>query len=182
MPSGQVTPPEHGGATLGLSRHSVPIAELQLRVSPGLRDNRPMDGGLRINQSLSIPRAELSWRFSRSSGPGGQGVNTTDSRVELTFDVAASRALTPHLRARAIERLGDRLRDGTLTVSAAEHRSQLQNRQAAERRLAEQLAQAVAPPPPGRRKTKPSRSSVEKRLNSKRKRSDTKRLRRSTED
>ena len=99
-----------------------------------------------VSPRLSIPDAELSWRFSRSSGPGGQSVNTTDSRVELSFDVARSPALGPTLRARALERLGDRLVDGVVTVAAEEHRSQLRNRQAARARLAELLRAATAPP------------------------------------
>ena len=103
-----------------------------------------------------MPEAELSWRFSRSSGPGGQGVNTTDSRAELSFDVHRSPALPEHLRARALRALAPRLVDGVLTVAASEHRSQLQNREAAEQRLAQLLREAVArrrrrAGPPGRR-------------------------------
>ena len=86
-----------------------------------------------------IPADELSWRFSRSSGPGGQSVNTSDSRVELSYDVAASSALGPLLRERALTALADRLVNGVLTVSASEHRSQLRNREAASRRLASVL-------------------------------------------
>ena len=106
-----------------------------------------MPGPLPVRGSVVIPEAELRWRFSRSSGPGGQGVNTTDSRVELSFDVAATTALGPTLKARALERLGPRLVDGVLTVAASEHRSQLRNREAAEARLASTLAEAIAPPP-----------------------------------
>ena len=90
---------------------------------------------------------ELRWRFSRSSGPGGQSVNTTDSRVELSLDVSTTEALGPVLRERALAALADRLVDGVLTVSAAEHRSQLQNRRAARARLAALLRDATAPPP-----------------------------------
>ncbi|MEI7889061.1 MAG: alternative ribosome rescue aminoacyl-tRNA hydrolase ArfB [Actinomycetes bacterium] len=136
-----------------------------------------MSEPIRINGWVSIPRSELSVRFSRSSGPGGQGVNTTDSRVELTFDLAHSQSLTQHFRDRAIQRLGSKLVDGTLTVVASEHRSQRQNRQAAEKRLVETLAAAFAPPPAPRRKTKPSRSSVQKRITAKKRRGETKRLR-----
>ena len=93
-----------------------------------------------------IPEAELRWRFSRSSGPGGQSVNTTDSRVELSYDLAASAALGPTLKTRALRRLAGRLADGVLTVSASEHRSQLRNRKAAEMLLAQMLDQAIAPP------------------------------------
>ncbi|MEI6447951.1 MAG: alternative ribosome rescue aminoacyl-tRNA hydrolase ArfB [Actinomycetes bacterium] len=133
--------------------------------------------GLRVGPRLTIPKAELSVRFSRSSGPGGQGVNTTDSRVELSFDLLASPSVSEFLKRRAVERLGSRLVGGVLTVTASSERSQLQNRQAAERRLAEILAGALAPPPKPRRKTKPTRSSVEKRISAKKRRGETKRLR-----
>src|SRR5207244_12567417 len=126
---------------------------------------------------LVIPDHELSWRFSRSSGPGGQGVNTTDSRVELSYDVQGSPALSDVHRARALERLGSRLVDGVLTVSASEHRSQLRNREAAQARLVETLPAAIAPPPRPRRATKPSRGVVERRLPAKRRRAASKRLR-----
>lgn len=125
-----------------------------------------------------MPEAELSWRFSRSSGPGGQSVNTSDSRAELSVDVARGGWLDEHLRARALDRLGPRLVDGVLTVAASEHRSQLQNREAAERRLAQLLREAVAPPAPPRRPTRPTRGSKERRLEGKRQRSELKRSRR----
>jgi ribosome-associated protein len=137
-----------------------------------------MPGDLRLRGSLVVPEAELSWRFSRSSGPGGQSVNTTDSRAELSFDVARTTALGPVLKARALERLGDRLVDGVLTVAASEHRSQLQNRRAAEERLAELLVEALAPPPRPRRATRPSKGAVQRRLDEKKRRGHTKRLRR----
>lgn len=133
-----------------------------------------MPAPLIVNDSVVIPEAELVWRFSRSSGPGGQGVNTTDSRVELTFDVAASGALPEPLKARALERLGS----PTITIAASEHRSQLRNREAAQQRLAQRLREAIAPPPKRRRPTKPSRGAVERRLAGKKQRSDIKRLRR----
>jgi ribosome-associated protein len=132
-------------------------------------------GPLVVTPRLTVPEHELSWRFSRSSGPGGQSVNTSDSRAELSFDVARSAALAEHLRARAVERLAGRLVDGVLTVAASEHRSQLQNREAAERRLAQLLREAVAPPAPGRRATRPTRGSKERRLQVKRQRSELKR-------
>ena len=135
-------------------------------------------GPLRITPSLLIPAHELTWRFSRSSGPGGQGVNTTDSRVELTFDLADSQALPPDLKSRALSRLSTRLTNGRLTITAAEFRSQLRNRQAARDRLAATLAEAVAPPPRTRRATKPSKGAVERRLTDKTRRSQIKRLRR----
>lgn len=137
-----------------------------------------MSDGLRVRGSVLIPQSELHWQFSRSSGPGGQGVNTSDSRVQLSFDVGRSSALGPLLRSRALERLADRLVDGVLTVSASEQRSQWQNRQAAQERLVSLLADATAPPPRPRVATRPSRRSVEARLESKRRRSRTKRLRR----
>ncbi|MBF8189168.1 aminoacyl-tRNA hydrolase [Nonomuraea sp. K274] len=133
-----------------------------------------MPGPLVVNDSVVIPDAELEWRFSRSSGPGGQGVNTTDSRVELTFDVAASTVLPPALKARALDRLGAE----KITIAASEYRSQLRNREAAAHRLAQKLREAIAPPAKRRRPTKPSRGAVERRISAKKHRSDVKRLRR----
>ncbi len=124
----------------------------------------------------------MRWRFSHSSGPGGQAVNTADSRVELSLDVANTNALGPVQRARALERLAGRLVDGVLTVTASEQRSQLRNREAALERMAEILAAAVAPPPPKRRPTRPSRRAVERRIAAKRRRAETKRLRRADDD
>ncbi len=115
--------------------------------------------------------AELGWRFSRSSGPGGQNVNSTDTRVELLFNLASSAALPPALKARALERLAPRLVDGALVIVASEHRSQWQNRVAAQRRLVDLLQGAIAPPAPPRRRTKPTRGSVERRLAAKKQRS-----------
>jgi ribosome-associated protein len=135
-------------------------------------------GPLRVGRSILVPEHELRWRFSHSSGPGGQSVNTADSRVELSFDVASSPALGPIQRARALQRLSRRLVDGVLTITASEHRSQYRNREAARERLAATLADAVAPPPPRRRQTKPSATANERRLAAKRRRSETKRLRR----
>jgi ribosome-associated protein len=133
-------------------------------------------------RTLEIPDSELSWRFSRSGGPGGQSVNTADSRVELSWDVANTTALGPTLKARALERLAGRLVDGVLTVAASEHRSQFQNRRTAEARLLETVRAAIAPPPRPRRPTKPSRGSVERRLAGKKNRGDIKKLRRSPPD
>ena len=135
-------------------------------------------GPLRVTASVVIPAHELAWRFSRSSGPGGQGVNTTDSRVELSFDLAGSGALPPELKARALARLSGRLTNGQITIAAAEYRSQLRNRQAARERLAALLAEALAPPPRARRATKPSKGAVARRLEDKTRRSQIKRLRR----
>jgi ribosome-associated protein len=141
-----------------------------------------MAGPLRVTDSVVVPERELRWRFSRSPGPGGQSVNTADSRVELSVDIATTSALGPTLRARALERLDRRLVDGVLTVVASEHRSQLRNRQAARDRLAEMLREAIAPPPRPRRPTKATRASVERRLAEKKRRSMTKRLRRPDDD
>ncbi|WP_299090677.1 alternative ribosome rescue aminoacyl-tRNA hydrolase ArfB [uncultured Microbacterium sp.] len=142
----------------------------------------PQRPGLRVSAGLVIPESELSWRFSRSSGPGGQGVNTADSRVELMWDAASSTSLSPVQRERLLERLSGRLVDGTLTIAASEHRAQLRNRDAARARLASVIAEAIAPPAPPRRPTKPSRGSTERRLKAKQRRTDTKRLRRPPTD
>jgi ribosome-associated protein len=139
-------------------------------------------GDLRVNSWLLIPAGELSERFSRSSGPGGQGVNTTDSRVELSFDVARSPSLTETARRRALGRLRHRLSDGALTIASSGERSQLMNREEARERLAAILRDAVAPPRPPRIPTKPSRGARERRLDDKRRRSQTKRNRRYTGD
>ncbi|MGW1995502.1 alternative ribosome rescue aminoacyl-tRNA hydrolase ArfB [Embleya sp. NPDC001921] len=133
-------------------------------------------------RGVVIPAAELSWRFSRSSGPGGQSVNTTDSRAEVSFDLGASTVLPDVLKERALHRLAGRLVDGVLTVASSEQRSQLMNRQTAVRRLVEILVEATAPPAPPRRPTKPSRGMRERRLRNKHHRGEIKRLRRSTGD
>jgi ribosome-associated protein len=98
--------------------------------------------------------------------------------VELLYDVARSTVLSPTLRARALERLAGRLVDGVLSITASEHRSQLRNRDAARKRLAQEMAAAIAPPPRTRRPTRATRASVERRIASKKRRSETKRLRR----
>ncbi len=133
-------------------------------------------------RGITIPEEELSWRFSRSSGPGGQSVNTTDSQAELSFDLANTVALPPVLRDRALAVLSGRLSGGVITVAASEYKSQLRNREAAATRLSALLTEATAPPRPPRRPTRPTRTSVERRLAEKQRRSDVKRLRRSTED
>ena len=125
---------------------------------------------LRLTPTLVIGAAELAWRFSRSSGPGGQNVNTTDSRVELVFDLAASEALPPALQARALGRLEGKLVEGCVVIAASEHRSQWQNRVAAQRRLVELLQEAIKPQPPPRRATRPTRGSVQRRLADKKQR------------
>jgi ribosome-associated protein len=137
-----------------------------------------MDDGLRISRTIRIAEGELSERFSRSSGPGGQGVNTTDSRVELSFDVARSPSLPETTRARMLARLDGRLVDGVVTVAASEHRAQLANRRAARERLTALLTEAAAPPPRKRRPTKPSRAANQRRLDAKKRRGQTKQSRR----
>lgn len=126
---------------------------------------------------LVIPAGELAERFSRASGPGGQGVNTTDSRVQLSFDVATSTALSDSQRSRALRRLAPRLDGTVLTVDASEYRSQARNRASARERLAALLRDAVVPDAPPRRPTRPSRGSIDRRLTSKRRRGELKRQR-----
>lgn len=127
-----------------------------------------------VTDRLVIPAAELRERFSRSSGPGGQGVNTSDSRVELTFDVAGSPSIPAGLRDRALARLASRLVDGELTIAASEHRGQLANRRAARERLAHLLREAIVPPAPHRRPTRPTAGSRERRLAAKKRRGEIK--------
>ncbi|GAA2048514.1 aminoacyl-tRNA hydrolase [Streptomyces carpaticus] len=137
-----------------------------------------MSGPYVIRGSVLLPEAELRWRFSRSGGPGGQHVNTTDSQVELIFDVAATEALPPVWKERALRELAarGRLVDGRLlVVRASEHRSQWRNRQTAALRMAGLLAEATAPPRAPRRATKVPRGINERRLREKKQRSDVKR-------
>ena len=135
------------------------------------------DGDLPVREALVLPGRELHWRFSRASGPGGQGVNTPDSRVELSFDLARSPSVPEPLRERALTRLANRLTDGVLTIVASENRSQLRNRDAARERLAAALRGAMAPGPPKRRPTKPSQGAKRRRLDAKTRRGQVKRLR-----
>lgn len=130
-----------------------------------------------LAEGLTVPATELVERFSRSPGPGGQSVNTSDTRVELVFDVVASEALTPAQRARVEARLASTLVNGAIVVVASEHRSQHRNRVAARERLVEILRTALAPPPPPRRPTRPTRGSQRRRLEEKRQRGTTKSLR-----
>jgi len=123
--------------------------------------------GRGLPHGVVVPGGELVERFSRSSGPGGQGVNTTDSRVELRWDIGASRALDDHQRSRLLERLAHRLNDGVLVIVASEHRSQRQNRTAARGRLSNLVIDALAPPPPSRRPTRPSRAARQRRIDDK---------------
>jgi ribosome-associated protein len=133
-------------------------------------------------RGITVPPEELSWRFSRSAGPGGQSVNTTDSRVELSFDLEGSAALPQVYKERALRALAGRLSGGVLTVTASETRSQLRNREAAAERMSALLTEAAAAPPRPRRPTKPSRAARERRLAAKRRTSQIKRLRRSQGD
>ncbi len=132
-----------------------------------------------VTNRLVIPAAELQWRFSRASGPGGQGVNTTDSRVELIWDLEATSALGPFRKAHLMERLGSKISNGCVRVVAAEERSQWQNRQKALHRMGELLREGLQPPPRARKATRPGRGAVKRRLDSKKKRGDIKRQRRS---
>ncbi|TDE27117.1 alternative ribosome rescue aminoacyl-tRNA hydrolase ArfB [Actinomadura sp. 6K520] len=141
-----------------------------------------MPGEIQLSGSVSIPESELNWRFSRSSGPGGQHVNTSATAAELSFDVANSPSLPKHLRARALDRLAGRLVRGVLTVRAEEYRSQLRNRDAARGRLAALLAEATAPPPKKRIPKKVPRGINERRLENKKRRSAVKRQRSSRWD
>ncbi len=145
---------------------SRPGEDLAVTEGPGLPDG------------LVIPAVELVERFSRSSGPGGQSVNTTDSRVELEYDVAASVVLSDTQRRRALRNLDGRLVDGRVVIVASEYRSQHRNRVAARQRLADLIRKALAPPPPPRRPTKPSRAARQRRLDGKKHRGLTKALRR----
>ena len=144
---------------------SRPGEELVVPAGPGLPSG------------LVIPAGELVERFSRSPGPGGQSVNTSDSRVELEYDVSTSTALSDAQRARMLARLGRRLVGGRLLVTASEHRSQHRNRVAARERLAGMVRTALAPPPAPRRPTKPTRGSQRRRLEAKKQRGQTKALR-----
>ena len=137
------------------------MRDLHVPSGPGLPDG------------IVVPDAELVERFSKSAGPGGQSVNTTDSRVELDYDVRSSTALTEAQRTRALRRWPD----GRVSIAASEHRSQHRNRMAARERLADLLREALAPPPPPRRPTRPSRGSKERRLKAKKERGRTKALR-----
>src|SRR6476469_706400 len=151
----------HSHHSTGLSRCCWRSGEVLSARRFGMLASMP--GPLQVTPRLVLPETELSWRFSRSSGPGGQSVNTSDSRAELSYDVARSPSLSDLQRRRALARLDGRLGAGVLTVAASEHRSQLQNREAATARMAALLAEAVAPPPPARRATRRTKGSQERR-------------------
>lgn len=125
-------------------------------------------GRLRVSPTLVIPLAELTWRFSRSGGPGGQHANTADTRAEVRFDIAGSPSLGPRQRARLLERLGEEVR-----VVASDERSQARNRDLALQRLAERLANGLRVDAP-RRATKPTKASVRRRLEAKRRQASRK--------
>ena len=131
---------------------------------------------IRVTRSVSIPRSEIELRFSRSSGPGGQHAQKSDTRVEATFDVEASAALTPAQKRRVVARAGPVIR-----AIAQDERSQWRNRELATERLVEALREALRVPR-RRRATKPTKAAVERRLEQKRRRSDVKRLRRPPPD
>lgn len=134
---------------------------------------------LEVAPGVAIPAEELRESFARSGGPGGQHANTSETKVVLRFDVEGSAALTEPQRARVRQRLGPRLTaDGELVLAASEHRTQTRNREAVRARLAALLGEALAPAPPPRRPTRPSRRARQRRLEDKRARGQTKRLRR----
>ena len=138
---------------------------------------------IEVSARLTIPAAELQWRFSRSSGPGGQHVNTSDSRVQLTWSVAESAALTDDQRERLLQRLAQRLVSGAITVTVSQERSQLRNRETALAKLADVVAAGLAPDAAPRRPTRRTRGSDRRRLTAKNERSATKQQRRRpTED
>ncbi|WP_456696515.1 alternative ribosome rescue aminoacyl-tRNA hydrolase ArfB [Aeromicrobium sp. P5_D10] len=133
------------------------------------------------HNKLSLPEGEMTWRFSRSSGPGGQHVNTTDTRVELIWSLTDTTALSPAQKQLAATQLSNRLVDGTITVVSSQYRSQHRNREAARVRLEELVADAIVPPRT-RHKTKPTRGSKERRLDAKKRRSSVKQGRRTDWD
>jgi ribosome-associated protein len=134
---------------------------------------RPI-GDLHVSAAVVIPAAELQWRFSRSSGPGGQNVNKVETAVELGFDLEGTGAIGPFQKQRLLERLGSRCVAGCLRVAVSEHRSQYQNRQLALERLGELLREGLKPPPKLRKSTKPTRGAVKRRVDAKKQRSQIK--------
>jgi ribosome-associated protein len=141
-----------------------------------------MTGDLRVDATVTIPAAELQWRFSHSGGPGGQGVNTADTKAELRFNLVETQSIPPHLKERALQRLGARLVNGSLIVVASAYRTQLDNRRAAAAKLAVILSRAMAPPPPTRRPTRPSKRSIQARIDTKRRHGRLKQNRRDLGD
>ena len=137
---------------------------------------------LRINTKLEIPANEIHWRFSRSSGTGGQNVNKTDSRVEIVFNVSESKTLTPYQKHRISIQDEVKLTNGCICIAVQDKRTQYQNRQLALSRLASTLREILKPPPEKRRETIPTRSSQKKRVDSKKKRGELKKSRQSKID
>ena len=137
---------------------------------------------LRINTKLEIPSNEIKWRFSRSSGAGGQSVNKTDSRAEIIFNISESKTLTPYQKHRISIQDKVKLFNGSICIAVQDKRTQLQNRQLALNRLASTLRELLKSPPKKRRETLPTRSSQLKRVESKKKRGETKRNRQSKID
>ena len=132
---------------------------------------------IQLPHGVSVPEAELEVRAVRSGGPGGQSVNTTDSKVELRWDVANSTALSDQQRSRLLERLSSRLTsDGVLILTGSEHKSQHRNRAAVLARFRSIVGEALTPPRQ-RRRTRPTRASQQRRLDHKRRRAEIKRLR-----
>lgn len=160
--------PSSGGA----SRHW--LASSTSGILRGVKEDLRIPPGPGLPRGQVISASDLAERFSRSSGPGGQGVNTTDSRVQLSLDIATAAGFTPEQRERLLARLATRLDGTVLTVEASEHRSQRRNRAAARERLASLVGEALAPPPPRRRPTRRTRGSQQRRLAAKRRRGETK--------
>ena len=137
---------------------------------------------LRINTKLEIPTNEIQWRFSRSSGAGGQNVNKTDSRAEIIFNVSESKTLTQYQKHRISIQNEVKLINGSICIAVQDKRNQYQNRKLALSRLASTLRELLKPPPKKRRGTLPTRSSKKKRVESKKKRGEIKRNRQSKID
>ena len=130
-----------------------------------------------INSKLEIPANEIEWRFSRSSGSGGQNINKTDTRVEIIFDVSGSKALTPYQKHRIIDQDKIKLVKNCVCITVQEKRTQYLNRQLALSRLASTLRDLLKPLPKKRKPTIPTRSSQIKRVKSKKKRGELKKNR-----
>ena len=137
---------------------------------------RPI-GDLYVSAAVVIPAAELQWRFSRSSGPGGQNVNKVETAVELGFDLEGTGAIGPFQKQRLLERLGSRCVAGCLRVAVSEQRSQYLNRQLAMQRLGDLLREGLKPPPKLRKPTKPTRGAVKRRVDAKKQKSQVKQAR-----